>query len=292
MNEELEILNKLCELYKIDEKNGFIDTHIEEIKLFKITNNEQLAPLFYNKGFSFIGHGKKIAYVNDETYEYGKTDYLIVCSPQAVECETFILGDEPLIGIYVNLNINRLNKIVKEFLKQEEVIKPKDNIFQTVTCNIKTKVMDDIFIKILKTLENKTESKILSNGLLDELYFRILQSEKGYMLEQLSLQNSNLSKISNVIQYVVNNIDKKITLEDMAQKADMSVNNFHKLFKEAQNDTPIQFIKKIRLNKAKQLIIYENHKAIEASESVGYSNFSQFSREFKRYFGESPSKIK
>ena len=78
----------------------------------------------------------------------------------------------------------------------------------------------------------------------------------------------------------------------MAKLADMSVNNFHKLFKQAMNDTPIQYIKKIRLEKAKQLIAYNNMKVIEASNAVGYDNVSQFSREFKRYFGHPPSTIK
>jgi len=292
MDEDLELLNRLCKLYELPEQSAYVDTYINEVKFFKVTDNEKLAPLFYKKGFSFIAHGKKIAYVNHEEFEHGKTDYLIVCSPQAVECQTFILGDEPLIGIYITLNTNRLNKVIKKFLKEETILKPKDNSFSTVTCSIKTDVINKILFKILKALECKTESAILADGLLDELYLRILQSEKGYMLEQLTLENSKLSKVSNVIEYVVNNLDKKITLEDMAKKAEMSVNNFHKLFKEAQHDTPVQFIKKIKLSKAKQLIVYDNKKAIEASELVGYSSFSQFSREFKRHFGESPSKIK
>jgi len=291
MNEELELLNRLCKLYNLPKQSAYVDTYIDEVKFFKVTDNEKLAPLFYKKGFSFIAYGKKIAYVNDEEFVHGQTDYLIVCSPQAVQCETFILGEEPLIGIYITLNINRLNKVIKKFLEENSIQKPKDNSFSTVTCNIKTDVINNILFKILKALECKTESSILADGLLDELYLRILQSEKGYMLEQLTQQNSNLSKVSNVIEYIVNNLDEKIALEDMARKADMSVNNFHRLFKEAQNDTPVQFIKKIKLNKAKQLIVYDNKKAVEASQMVGYTSFSQFSREFKRHFGLSPSQI-
>ncbi len=86
-------------------------------------------------------------------------------------------------------------------------------------------------------------------------------------------------------------LDEKISIEEMAKMAQMSVNNFHKIFKEALNDSPIQYVKKIRLNRARHLILYEGMKAVDASYSVGYDSPTQFSREFKRYFGVTPSNI-
>lgn len=291
MDNELDILNKLCEIYKLDEKDGIVDTYIDEIKIFKVKNNEQLSPLFYNKGFSFIGHERKIGYISNSSLREGDANYLIVCTPQVIDCETFIIGDKELLGIYINLNANRLNRIVKKFWELDPPLVLTKNISYTVTCNNRTEVIQKIYIKLLNILDNKIEAKMMSDGLLDELYFRILQSPNGYMIEQLCQENSLLSKISCVTEYILNNLDKKITLVDMADQAEMSVNNFHKLFKEAQKDTPTQFIKKMRLNKAKELIKYDKLKAIEASTSVGYTSFSQFSREFKRQFGQSPSQI-
>lgn len=291
MNKELDTLNKLCKIYDLEKKTGFTDTYIDEIKLFKISNNEQLIPLFYKKGFSFIGQEKKVGYVSTNSEEYGEANYLINCAPQVSECETFIIGKEPLLGIYITLNTNRLNRIVKKFIDIKDSYKLKKTHSYTVMCNIRTSIIQDVYFKLLSILHNKVEANMLSDGLLDELYFRILQSPNGFMLEQLCQKNSTLSKISNVTEYILNNLEKKISLDDMAKLSDMSINNFHKLFKEAQQDTPIQFMKKMRLNKAKELIKYDNQKAIEASLNVGYTSFSQFSREFKREFGKSPSKI-
>lgn len=284
-------LNKLCKLYELEDTNGFVNTYVDEIKLFKVSSNEQLIPLMYKKGFSFIGNGKKIGYINDLKYEHGYLDYLVITSPQPVECETYIVGDEPLMGLYINLNINRLQKVVKKFTQYDTSKNKYTEVNYSITCNNRTDVIQSIFKKLITVLDNKIESDILSDGLLDELYYRILQSDNCTMLIQLCQKDSNLSRITRVVEYIVENIEQSIDLNEMAKLADMSVNNFHKLFKQAMNDTPIQYIKKIRLEKAKRLILFNKMKVIEASSAVGYDNVSQFSREFKRHYGYPPSQI-
>jgi len=292
INNDLTKLEQLCETYGLDTKDGFSDTYVAEVKLFKVSSNDDLMPLLYNKGFSFIGQGKKIGYINDVRFEHGYTDYLVISSPQPVECETYILGDEPLIGIYINLDMRRLQRVVRKYSKFMSENKKSKEITFSITCNIRTEVIQDIYIRLLNILTNEAESNMMSDGLLDELYYRILQSNNGAMLAQLCEENSNVSKISRTVEYIIENINQKISLDEMARLADMSINNFHKLFKLALNDTPVQYIKKIRLYKARQLIIYNNMKAVDAAQEVGYDSTSQFSREFKRYFGVSPSKIK
>ena len=291
INDSIQLTN-LCKLYGLENKKGFVDTYVEDIKLFKVSSNEELMPLLYKKGFSFVSTGKKIGYINNVKFEHGYTDYLVISSPQPVECETYIMGDEPLIGIYINLDMNRLQKIVKKFTQFDSSDKIDKEVSFSITCNNRTDVIQNIYEKFIHLLEDEIESDILADGLLDELYYRILQSNNASMLIQLCQKDSNISRISRVVDYIVENIEQNIDLNEMSKLADMSVNNFHKLFKKAMNDTPIQYIKKIRLEKAKQLILYNNMKVVEASNAVGYDNVSQFSREFKRSFGYPPSEIK
>jgi AraC-like DNA-binding protein len=289
-NESIKLI-KLCKLYGLENATGFTNTYVEEIKLFKVSSNDELMPLLYKKGFSFIGQGRKIGYINNIKFEHGYMDYLVISSPQPVECETYIMGNEPLIGIYINLDMNRLQKVVTKFTQFKTINNTSKDVNFSITCNNRTEVVQELFLKLLTMLEDKIESEILYDGLLDELYYRILQSSSGSMLIQLCQKNSNLSKISRVIDYIIEHTEENIELNDMAKLADMSVNNFHKLFKQAMNDTPIQYIKKIRLEKAKQLILYNKIKVVDASQTVGYESVSQFSREFKRYFGCPPSQI-
>lgn len=81
-------------------------------------------------------------------------------------------------------------------------------------------------------------------------------------------------------------------MDNLAKEVNLSVSSFYRLFKDVTSDTPVQYLKKIRLNKAKEMIITQNAKAYVVALEVGYQSVSQFSREFKRYFGVTPSALK
>jgi AraC-like DNA-binding protein len=69
----------------------------------------------------------------------------------------------------------------------------------------------------------------------------------------------------------------------------MSVAAFHTRFKAITSSSPLQYLKNMRLNKALMLMINEGLNASGAAVKVGYESASQFSREFKRLFGNSPA---
>ncbi len=72
----------------------------------------------------------------------------------------------------------------------------------------------------------------------------------------------------------------------------MSVSAFHHNFKSVTSTSPLQYLKNYRLHKARMMIIHDGMKASAAAMRVGYESASQFSREFKRYFGVTPGKMR
>lgn len=69
----------------------------------------------------------------------------------------------------------------------------------------------------------------------------------------------------------------------------MSPSSFHQHFRDITSMSPLQYQKRIRLTEARRLIMAEAHDISSASIQVGYESLSQFSREYKRFFGVSPS---
>lgn len=287
---QLEILKDLTKLYNMEDRQGYVETYIKDVMFFKITSNEDIMPLLYHRGFSFIGFGKKVGYIQDKKFEHNSNDFLMITSPQPIECETFTY-DDCMMGVYINLDMVRLNKINLKIDESCNFKTNKKDIPFSVVKNKRTQEIEEVYLKLIKTLLNPIDSKILGDYILDELYYRMLTSENGEILKQLCEQDSNFSKVANIVEFIHNNLKEKISADDLSRMADMSVNNLHKIFKKAMNDTPIQYIKKIRLNKARQLLLYEKMKAIDVSYEVGYESPTQFNREFKRYFGVTPSKI-
>lgn len=79
-------------------------------------------------------------------------------------------------------------------------------------------------------------------------------------------------------------------VDSLAELCGMSVSGFHHHFKKITTLSPLQYQKSLRLMEAKRLIIQENLPVTQACYQVGYESPSQFSRDYKRYFGVCPKR--
>jgi AraC-like DNA-binding protein len=78
-------------------------------------------------------------------------------------------------------------------------------------------------------------------------------------------------------------------MEEIAQAANLSQSSLHHHFKLATRMTPLQYQKQLRLQEARRLLVFEAATVAGAAHRVGYESASQFSREYTRTFGVSPS---
>ena len=127
----------------------------------------------------------------------------------------------------------------------------------------------------------------LESMYLREISRRVQQYEKRRKLVDASHQNATNSPVFGAIEYMKGHIDEPILVAAMAEEVCMSESAFAHHFKQCVGTSPHQFLKLLRLDHARDLLL-ENHTVSEAAERVGYASLSHFIREFKRYFGETP----
>lgn len=96
--------------------------------------------------------------------------------------------------------------------------------------------------------------------------------------------------IRQIKKFIVNNYDKDIRLEVIANTMNISGNYLSSLFKKETDETLIDYVTRVRVNKAIQLLQTTNKKVYEISRLVGYENEYYFSRVFKKITGVSPSR--
>ncbi|BDS11391.1 AraC family transcriptional regulator [Aureispira anguillae] len=97
------------------------------------------------------------------------------------------------------------------------------------------------------------------------------------------------SRINRVIDYVNDNLDKSISLEELAAVAFFSPFHFHRIFVAVTGESVNYFTNRIRLEKTARLLRFSTYSISEIGMSCGFSSPSTFSRAFKQYFGISPS---
>lgn len=101
------------------------------------------------------------------------------------------------------------------------------------------------------------------------------------------------NRMRKVFEYTMNNYQKKISLDTIANVANMTKNAFCKYFKKRTNKTYIQFLNELRIEYAcKILRSDEDASIVQITEEVGFNNISNFNRQFKAVKQMSPSKFK
>ena len=129
---------------------------------------------------------------------------------------------------------------------------------------------------------------MLADSIVDEIYYRLLDDERGNELRFLLQQRGEIQRISKAVEYIHQNLDKAVSVKQLAEMVHMGQTSFYANFKKVMHLSPLQYAKSVKLYKAQKLI-KAGRSASEAGYLVGYNSSAQFSREYKRHFGFVPS---
>ena len=97
--------------------------------------------------------------------------------------------------------------------------------------------------------------------------------------------NNPKAIINQAINYIQHHYDEKISLEDVAQKLNLSKHYLCSAFKKVTGENMSLYINKLRIEKAKSLLLESDGRIKEIFEEVGYSNQQYFSKVFKKITG-------
>ncbi len=104
----------------------------------------------------------------------------------------------------------------------------------------------------------------------------------------LTLYEENHPEFYSVISYINDNLHTKITLEDLSGRMHMHPNYFIRLFKNRMGTTPLNYINRLRMERAKSLLENTSLSISEIMVQVGFEDLSSFSNFFKHYSGYNP----
>src|SRR3546814_343665 len=122
-----------------------------------------------------------------------------------------------------------------------------------------------------------------------EIHYRLLRSEQGAVIRSVATADSRLSRIGRVIEWIRMHYDEATNINELAERANMSVTSFHRHFKAITLMSPLQYRTQIRLQEARRLLLAQPRDAAVIGFKVGYNSPSQFSRDYRRMFGMPPA---
>jgi len=267
--------------------SGVVETGIQGVQLFKVTEPIQCAPAVYEPSITAILRGGKEAIWGGDKHVYDNSKYICCTMSMPIETGTpETTPERPLLGVYISLD----SRLMTELALEIESIRSSTRIFKgaTTTHGVTTASWDELFTDALYRLllldEHSMDLAVLSKSRLRELYYAILKGEAGNAFARAFGVGNEIARS---IEFLSSRITETVTIDDLAEHIGMSRAVFHRKFKQATNMSPIQFVKSMRLNHA-AMSIAEGANVNVAAMDVGYISSSQFSREFKRMYGLSP----
>lgn len=262
-----------------------LDTPIEGLTLHRWENPTEPASYMLPASICLIGQGKKRLFLNEETYVYDAHRFLVTSVELPVVTQIIeASADKPYLGLTMDLDL----RAIAQLMLGQDVLSSRQQADRLgIAVSEVPAALSNAFIRLIDLLEHPQDIPALAPLIKQEIFYRLLTGEQGPRLRQVTA-GSHGYHISRVIDWLKENYQKPVKIEDLAGKAGLSLSAFHTHFRAVTAMSPLQYQKRMRLNEARRLMLTEHVDAARAAFQVGYESPSQFSREYSRQFGAPP----
>lgn len=267
-------------------KEDLTQTAIADISLMHLSNPSQARPIIYRPAVCFMLQGAKELLVGNTKVTYEQMNYLLIPVMLPVSGRVSQASpDKPYVGLSFNFDTAELRELI--LLLGDRI--PATVKSQSSLCVGKVdSEMMQLLERATELLEKPDDAKVLFPLIRRELMYRLLLGELGGLLRDFNLIDTQASRIAQAIDIIKRRLHEPLRVKDLASAVHLSESAFYQAFKSVTAMSPIQFQKKLRLDEARRIMLFEGSDVSTACYQVGYESPSQFSREYSRLFGQSP----
>ena len=282
-NQQIAALKKLvlANAYTV----GFNVTEIEGLSVVKRTRAGEKRS--FNAPYAaLVLQGRKRTLVGPYEHTYGPGECVVTCLdfPSVTYIEE---ASEATPFLSVVLHLDRV--VLTELAHTQDQCRRSTVTDQPFVVARSSKAVAEAFLRLL-TLNGDTEERrlLLAPILTQELYAELLLSEQGPWIRDVCAFGSRSHQVAAAIDFIKAAFRHPITIDTLAKKSGMSPATLHRHFKTLTGFSPIQYQKILRLYAAQRQLVSGRQTVSGAAYDVGYVSSSQFSHDYKAFFGLAP----
>lgn len=271
---------------KIAHRDGDYPTQIPALTLYRRSIVSEPMPCIYSLGLGLAIQGGKRVTLGNEIFDYGPNQSLITSIDLPVTAHvTKASHTEPYLGLRLDLDA----RVITQLAADTEFTRPlKEATARAMSVVDLDNGLLDALCRLLGLLDEPNLITQLAPLIQQEIAVRLLNGQHGATLRHLVTIGSPCQQIAKVITWLKLNFTEDVPVDELALKAHMSASTFRQYFRTVTGMSPLQYIKNLRLQEARQLMMTQGIDASSAALRVGYESASQFSREYTRLFGAPP----
>ncbi|MDH6230260.1 AraC-like DNA-binding protein [Mesorhizobium soli] len=237
--------------------------------------------------FALVARGTKRVGLGNCVFDYSTGQYLVVSVDLPLEAYVAeAAAQAPYLGLGFGLRPEAIASLLLDVGAGPTTRADPPGI---AVSNLTDDLIDPV-VRLLRLLDRPADIPVLASAIEREILWRLINGAQGDMVRQIGLADSRMAQIGRAIRWLRAHYAETIRIEDLAGIAGMSVTSFHRHFRGVTSMTPIQYQKQLRLQTARSRLMAEAADVAEVGFSVGYDSPSQFSREYRRQFGQSPGR--
>jgi AraC-like DNA-binding protein len=276
-------MSELCDLIERHCPGEMTATSIPRLTLTKTERAAAPTPAICHPLLGIVGSGRKRAWVGNEAIEYHADTYLI--NTQNLPVMTEVISG-PFMGVTLELDRQVIASVLTDMVPLDFQPPP----CRSLSISLKNDGLQEPVLRLLRLLDRPKHIDALAPTIEKEIIYWLLHGVHGELIRQMATSSSKLSRLGSAIDHIRQNFAERLSIGELARLSGMSESTFHRQFQLLTNLSPIQFQKRIRLFHARRRLITEDSDAASIAFAVGYESPSQFSREYRRLFGEPPGK--
>lgn len=245
---------------------------------------EACASQVYQPMLHLVLQGTKTLSIGEEVSRYTAGSYFLV--PVDIPATGQIhssAADQPYLAISLTLNPDVIATLLMDEGKAPRAA--QNSCFEAVLAPAE---MIDAWLRMMRLMDRPHEAALLAPMIEREILFRALQGPLGGILRDVARPDGRMTQIRRATQWIREHYTEPFRVEPLAVMTDMSVAAFYRHFKSVTAMTPIQYQKRLRLLRARWLLLFDTLDATSIAYQVGYESASQFNREYARLFGLPP----
>lgn len=264
-------------------------TAVEGLSVYRRDATIEPTNAVYERSIFLVCQGRKQARVGDDRFVYDADNYLVTSVPLPVVTQILEASPErPFLSLAVHFELEVVREIMTlagDVLAPSASEPPQRGL---AACPV-TDPIRAVATRLLDLLDHPEDASVLGPLYRRELLYQVLKGPRGGFLRAVAMGHGQQRAVAEVLATIHADCTQSFTVSELAGLAGMSESVFYEAFKSVTAATPVQYIKRLRLQEAHRQLTLGLNNVSGAAYGVGYNSLSQFSREFTRAFGANPS---
>ena len=304
---EYELLSR--EIFRLAPRTGITFADVPGVRIIRRDDPSRQENILFPPCVCLTSQGGKQAVIGAESYEYGCGQFLLssVDMPSSIKIVTE--EGKPYLALVVELDIPLLSQIFDEMdsaevsgilssferdkgreRSEEDEALASSQTSSSIRIGEVTPELLNAFLRLARIVDDKEKARFVAPLILREIHYYLASGPFGSYLRAFYANSSQSRQIARAVTYMREHCSERLRIEHLARMANMAESTFNRNFKKVTSLSPLQFHKHLKLYEARRLMLTENMSASMACFAVGYESQQQFTREYKRLFGNPPMK--